>query len=143
MKHFKTTQNTIRAIEPGQERLISEDWQELTAEQIAEELDALKPAHTAAQIRDEALAGLTHDFGDGRVIQCRPVEFAADELNMRNAIERMQRLGITQQLWFMADDTPHYVSIADLEAAIASGQDQGAAIWEQFIAAAASESSGN
>lgn len=49
------------------------------------------PAKTAYQIRDEAFTTLVHDFGDGRVIQCRPQPFS-DESNIRNAIEQMGRL---------------------------------------------------
>ena len=89
------------------------------------------------EIRDDALRNLTHDFGDGRVIQVRPVEYAADEANIRNAIERMQRLNITEQPWRMADNTTHLVGVADLEAAIVSGQDQGAAIWQAYFEALA------
>lgn len=87
------------------------------------------------EIRNDALRNLTHDFGDGRVIQVRPVGYAADETNIRNAIERMQRLNITEQPWRMADNATHLVSVADLEAAIVSGQDQGAAIWLAYFEA--------
>ena len=87
------------------------------------------------EIRDDALRNLTHDFGDGRVIQVRPADFANDELNIRNAIERMNRIGLTQQLWVMVDNTSHMVTVAELETAINSGQDQGAVIWQVYIEA--------
>ena len=87
------------------------------------------------EIRDDALRNITHDFGDGRVIQVRPADYANDELNIRNAIERMQRLNITEQPWRMADNTTHLVSVHDLKAAIISGQDQGAAIWQAYFEA--------
>ena len=87
------------------------------------------------EIRDDALRNLTHDFGDGRVIQVRPADFANDELNIRNAIERMNRIGLTQQPWVMVDNTSHMVTVAELETAITSGQDQGATIWQAYIEA--------
>lgn len=99
---------------------------------IVEELNRPLPP-TPKEIRDDALRNLTHDFGDGRVIQVRPADFANDELNIRNAIERMTRLGLTQQPWLMADNTAHMVTIPELEEATASGQDQGAAIWQTYF----------
>lgn len=86
-------------------------------------------AKSPAAERDEALAAMVHDFGDGRVIQCRP----QDERNLRNAIERLQRLGEPSQLWRMADNSHHPVTVAELQAALAAGQDQGAAIWGRYF----------
>jgi hypothetical protein len=83
--------------------------------------------------RDSALKSLVHDFGDGRIIQCRPAKFAQDESNMRNAIERMSRLSITTQDWYMANNTKAEVTAADLQTAIDSGQDQAAVIWADFF----------
>lgn len=89
------------------------------------------PAVTA---RDQALAALTHDFGDGRVIQCRPHPFP-DESNMRNAIEQMVRLGQVDRPWYMANNTKAQVTPADLQTAIEAGQDGSAVIWAQFFTA--------
>ncbi len=132
MRYFKTPQNDIRAIEPNQTRLIQPDWVELTAEQLAAELEARKPVPTPEQLLQAALAGLTHDFGDGRVIQTRPAP-SIDEPNMRNAIELMNRTGTPSMLWKMADNQPHPVTAAELQEAIQSGQDQGAAAWAQYF----------
>lgn len=94
-----------------------------------------EPPKAPEQIRDEDLQSIVLDLdGDGvRVIQCRPAKFAQDESNMRNAIEKMQRDAVTNRLWFMADDTAHLVTVADLEASIVSGQDQASDIWDQFF----------
>ena len=85
-------------------------------------------------VRDQALASLVHDFGDGRVIQCRPHPFS-DESNMRNAIDQMARLGQQSRLWYSANDTPVNVTADELRVVINSGQDQTAQVWEQFFQA--------
>lgn len=82
--------------------------------------------------RDELLESLTHTYQDGRVIQCRE----SDEQPIRNAIERMQRSGLTKQLWRMADNTSALVTVDELHEAIVSGQDQGAQVWSDFMRAA-------
>ena len=84
-------------------------------------------------VRDDALAALVHDLGGGRIIQCRPHPFA-DESNMRNAIEQMDRLGMPNRVWFAANDTPVTVTAAELRASIDSGQDQTTTIWAAFFA---------
>lgn len=89
---------------------------------------------TPKEIRDQALAALVHDFGDGRVIQCRPHPFS-DESNMRNAIEKMDRLGQSSRVWLSAHDTLFTVSQADLQTAIESGQDQSDVVWADFLGA--------
>lgn len=86
-------------------------------------------------IRDKALSNLTHDFGDGRVIQVRPANFAADESNIRNAIEEMTRNNIDSQPWHMADNTTALVTADELRTALDSAQDQGKSIWGEFFAA--------
>lgn len=87
----------------------------------------------AISTRDSALRNMVHDFGDGRVIQVRPPQFGPDESNMRNAIERMERLSIDTQTWYMADNVPHQVRVADLQEALQYGQDQAAVIWDEFF----------
>lgn len=77
-----------------------------------------------------ALESLSHDFGDGRVIQARQ----KDEPNMRTAISRMERTGEASTEWLMKDNTVHPVSISDLHAAIEAGEDQGAAAWAEYLA---------
>lgn len=131
MKHFRITNGEIRAIDIDQEHLIEEEWVELTESELE---NALRIEPSPKQSRDQAFAALVHDFGDGRVIQCRPHPFS-DESNMRNAIEQMGRLGQTERLWFGADDTAVSVTAADLQAAIESGQDQSAVIWDEFFTA--------
>lgn len=103
----------------------------------AEILPYVTPANSPEQIRDGDLQSIVLDLdGDGvRVIQCRPAKFAQDESNMRNAIEKMEREITPERLWFMNDNTAHMVTVADLQIAIISGQDQAADIWDQFFLA--------
>lgn len=95
-----------------------------TPEQIRAELQRERE-------RDAALDRMTHAFADGRVIQCRP----RDEQPMRAAIDRMQRTGVATHPWILSDNSHSEVSVADLEEAIISGQDQGAVIFAEFMAA--------
>lgn len=130
MKYFSTP-GGIRALEQdgSQDDLIESDWAAVSeVEKDAIIAAAADPVVAAKLTRDATLNSLTHDFGDGRVIQVRP----KDESNIRNAIGRMQRLGITSRGWFMADDTWRQVTAAELQTALESGQDQGAEAWETF-----------
>ena len=79
--------------------------------------------------RDNRLDNLTFTTPTGQCIQCR----LRDEQFMRNAIERMQRLGLTEQTWRLSDNTMGVVTIADLQSALDSGQDQGADVWQWFM----------
>jgi len=92
-------------------------------------IDYVTPPEDPKITRDKALNTLTHDFGDGRIIDTRP----KDELNMRNAIEVMSRLGLETIDWVMVDDTKHPITIAELQTAYISGQDQALAIWSNYI----------
>jgi len=92
---------------------------------------ALKAYSGLQKTRDDSLAALVYDFGDGRVMQVRP----KDESNIRNAIERMTRLSISSREWHMADNTRHQVTAAELQTALESGQDQAATIWDDFFTA--------
>lgn len=85
------------------------------------------------KIRDNSLANITYDFGDGRVIQCRQGNFS-DESNIRNAIEIMERKGIAKRQWVMADNTKADVTVSDLKQALASAQDQAEKIWDEYLA---------
>ena len=80
------------------------------------------------QVRDEALEALVHDFGDGRIIQVRP----KDEGNIRNAIEIMTANALPTINWLMQDDVKYPVTIAELQVALASGQAQGLAVWDNM-----------
>lgn len=83
--------------------------------------------------RDRRLNSLTHTLPSGYIIQCRLI----DEQNMRNAIERMQRLNTNKHPWRMADNSAGTVTVADLEETLISGQDQAAEVWQWFMIEAA------
>lgn len=87
---------------------------------------------TPKQARDKALQSMVFTGSSGVAIQCRP----QDEQNMRSAIDIMTRESLTEYNWYAADNTWTLVTIADLENAIISGQDQGAAIWAILQASA-------
>lgn len=82
----------------------------------------------AKTIRDTALAQLSHDFGDGRVIQTRP----KDEQNIRNAIELMEANAIPERDWVMADNVKHPVTVAELREALTAGQLAAMAVWDGY-----------
>ena len=78
--------------------------------------------------RDAALMAMAHSFGDGRVMQVRPT----DQGNIIGEIDRMSRNADEPQSWRMVNNEWHYVTVADLQAALESGQDQGRVIWNQY-----------
>lgn len=84
--------------------------------------------------RDMALSGIVHDFGDGRIIQCRPHPFS-DEANIKSAIDRMTRISATDCDWLGMDDIAVKLSLSELKTVLESGQDQAAAIWADFLKA--------
>lgn len=91
------------------------------------------PAAAAKSEKIAALQAMVFTGSSGVAIQCRP----QDEQNMLSAIDIMTRKSLTTYDWYAADNTWTPVTIADLENAIISGQDQGAAIWEGFRASGA------
>ena len=108
-----------------------EKWPEGPWEVVQPEPYTPSAEQVVEQQRDGALQQLVYDCGDGRLIQCRP----QDEQNVRNAIERMQRLGLTEQVWRLADNTHQTVTLGELLSALAYGQDQAATLWGAFFAA--------
>ena len=80
------------------------------------------------QARDAALDSLTHDFGDGRVMQARP----KDEANILRAIETMRAQSIERIQWVMQDNTKHAVTADELERALASARLAGLEIWNNY-----------
>lgn len=129
MKYYKK-QEKVWAFEAdgSQDHLIADEFTEMTESEIEAHLNTVN-TKTAKQIRDESLASLVHDFGDGRIIQIRQ---GADESNIRNAIERMDRLDSDSEQWLMVDNKFYSVSKSDLEIALQSGQDQVAQIWSDY-----------
>lgn len=131
MKHYVDEEGRVFAYEAdgSQDHLIE-------GKKAISEAEAMAAVHVdppPAEVRDAALRSLLYDFGDGRVIQVRPQPFSADEANIRNAIERMGRLGIESQDWYMADNKPYPVTAAELQAALEGAQDLAAQIWADFF----------
>jgi len=134
IKKFKDTDNKVHEIEEGFERLLPSGCVEITDSE-ADELLAPTPEEAATiaiqdakNIRDEALSNLTHDFGDGRIMQTRP----KDESNIRNAIEIMEANSIPSIGWSMIDDAKQNVTAVDLKEALAAGQLAALAIWDAY-----------
>lgn len=76
-------------------------------------------------VRDTSLNALTHDFGDGRVIQVRPQDASNLQLGVATG----------QNEWVMEDDVPHPVTTAELQTAFDSGIAQGIVIWNEYMTA--------
>ena len=102
------------------------------AESVTAEKKAAEAAEAnrlvAKQNRELALDSLTHDFGDGRVMQTRPV----DEPNILRAIEIMESENIDSVGWVMADNKKHDVTIAELQSALKAARLAGLEIWEDY-----------
>ncbi len=127
MRYFKDLDGKVFAIESdgSQDHIIKSSW--VICDKPSQELTPEDAAKTAF---NERLLGMTHDFGDGRVIQVRPPETGkSDESNIRNAIDRMSRLNLAAEDWFMADNIFYPITAAELQAALESGQDQTAGAW--------------
>ena len=96
--------------------------------QVPAEVIAERAVAKAKEERDEALDSMVHDFGDGRVIQVRP----QDAENIDTAISLMTRHSLPTHPWFMQDNKFYHVTVAELQTARESGEDQAAAIWTSF-----------
>lgn len=132
MKYFKNVNGAVRGVEDdgSQDSLVESGYTEILGSELELLLNPVATVPTAQQKRDLALLSLVHDFGDGRVIQVRPI----DEGNLRNEIDRMSRKADEPQSWRMVDNTWHEVTVAELQTALESGQDQGRVVWDQFEA---------
>ena len=98
----------------------------IEAEDIALEVEDRRV--NAKKQRDISLGNMTHDFGDGRVMQVRP----SDEANIIRAIEIISSEGLESVDWVMADNTKHAVTADELREALRSGRLQGLAIWNEY-----------
>lgn len=86
---------------------------------MAEAVEALQT------IRDSGLAGITYDFGDGRIIKVRPQDHDIIQLYIDwGELEYM-----------MTDDTIDTVSTADLTTALADGKSQAKVICDAYMTA--------
>lgn len=76
--------------------------------------------------RDNDLLTISHDFGDGRIIQVRPQDIANFQLAiaMGNATE-----------WIMEDNSIAVVTVAELQIAFDAGVARGEQIYREYMAA--------
>ena len=75
------------------------------------------------QVRDSALADLTHTLPDGSIVQVRPADLP--NFNMALAI------GTTRN-WVMADNSVRELTVTEMQSAVADGIAQGEAIWQAY-----------
>ena len=78
----------------------------------------------AKRTRDESLNAITHTFPDGSVVQVRPSDLSNFQLAIAQGVGRK---------WVMEDNTTRTTTVAELQAAMASGIAQGEAIWGDYI----------
>lgn len=76
--------------------------------------------------RDNALNAITHDFGDGRIVQVRPEDVG----NFQIAISS----NVTAE-WVMENNTVEELTVAELQTAFASGVTQGKQIYDDYMQA--------
>lgn len=86
------------------------------------------PPPSAKDVRDAALNALAHDFGDGRVMQTRPM----DEQNIRGSIELMADLGMETIDWVMVDNVKYPVTSEELQTALNAGRLAALSIWSSY-----------
>lgn len=73
--------------------------------------------------RDQALAGLTYSFPDGRTLQTRPI----DAQNFKTAIS------LGHDIEFVcADDSVSLFTVAELQEALNAGIEQAKAVWLEY-----------
>ena len=92
------------------------------------ELTPAEQHERAKAARDTALEALTHDYGDGRVMQIRP----ADAANIRGAIELLEQTKAKQIGWVMLDNIKHPVTLTELRAALKAGLRAAAKVWDDY-----------
>lgn len=74
--------------------------------------------------RDSSLQAITHDFGDGRIVQVRPQDLANFQLAIANGVDRE---------WVLVDNSVAMITVAEMQTAMQSGIAQGEAIWDSYI----------
>lgn len=125
MKYFKNLDGEIFGIDTDQDHLIKDEW--VSCPEPVPVVDTLALLKSD---RESKLASMVFTTSNGSVIQCRE----QDEQRIRTAIDLMTRNSLAEYPWYAADNSVTTVTIADLENAIISGQEQGATIWATFFA---------
>lgn len=78
------------------------------------------------QQRDNALANMLHDFGDGRIVQVRKDDLTEFQTEIANGETRN---------WIAADNTIVSLTVSEMTEALNSGISQGRAIYDEYMAA--------
>lgn len=73
--------------------------------------------------RGSRLNAITHDFGDGRVVQVRPSDVGNFQLAINEGVE---------QDWVMKDNTVAALTVAEMQEALQSGIAQGKQVWAWY-----------
>ena len=76
------------------------------------------------QVRDQALAALSHTLPNGDIVQVRPADLP--NFNMALAI-----IGEAKD-WVMADNSVRSLTVTEMQEAVADGIAQGEAIWQAY-----------
>ena len=75
------------------------------------------------QVRDQALAALSHTLPNGDIVQVRPADLP--NFNMALAI------GAAKD-WVMSDNSVRSLTATEMQSAVADGIAQGEAIWQTY-----------
>lgn len=128
MRYFKTPQNTVHAIDEGQEFLIQDDWAEMTAAEVEAHIN---PPPTNEQKRqqlqrdrDTALQQMVHWVEGVGPVQVRPQDY----LNFTSRIAAGQ-----DREWVLADNTTAMMTVDQMQECLDSGMAQGSQIWDDYI----------
>ncbi|MDY0271905.1 MAG: hypothetical protein RBR37_05295 [Advenella sp.] len=73
--------------------------------------------------RDARLMAMVYTFEDGAVVQVRPQDIANFQTAIASGIDRT---------WIMADNSVRMTTVAELQAAMADGVEQGQQIWDNY-----------
>lgn len=74
--------------------------------------------------RDIDLMAITHDFGDGRVVQVRPIDVSNFQLVISQGQPRE---------WVLADNSVAVLQVAEMQAALNAGIVKAEAIWDKYM----------
>jgi hypothetical protein len=86
------------------------------------ELQTLSKISEIRHNRDIKLSEIVHHFNDGRTIQVRPGDISTIELAIAQG---------TGEDWVMSNNTVSFLTVTELQEALASGISSGKVIWKE------------